>query len=104
MVLKKARNAFVALNALSTQASADRHCSIGLGIISIALDDPKTASHHIDNVNELPGEIRADFEACGCAPAIDLINTLSDHNLNTPGQLFEKLGHVFTTAKQYCEY
>jgi hypothetical protein len=94
---------FVAMTALSTQASADRHCSIGLGIISIALDDLKTATHHI-NVNELLGEIRADFEACGCAPAIDLINTLSDHNLNTPGQLLEKLGHVFTTAKQYCEY
>ena len=95
---------FGAMTTLSGQASADRHCSIGLGIISIALADLTTAKHLSTNFSEMLGDIKADFEACGCAPPIELINTLSGDNQNTPGQLYKKLGHIFTIAKQYCEY
>jgi hypothetical protein len=95
---------FGATTILPGQASADRHCSIGLGIISIALADLTTAKHLSTDFTEMLGDITADFEACGCTPAIELINTISDDNLNTPEQLYKKLSHIFTTAKQYCEY
>ena len=91
-------------------ASADRHCSYGLGVLTVSVADLETTAFESltaesrSSIASVLREVESDFQACGCMPALRLINDITHEEIRASGQLKKKLESIMIVAKKYCEY